>query len=177
VTAFEDAGESPDGSGFALESYRVDGLAARAVARSTPKPAKHRLDLAGNGGGQPPSARFRLLTTMATWCETCKGELPQLALLRQEFAETELAMVGLPVDEDDDVARLDAYVKSYSPAYSLRRRLSREERAKISQTVLETLRVDVLPASILTDAEGRVLRTQSGVPSVSDIRMLLEKGA
>ena len=42
---------------------------------------------------------------------------------------------------------------------------------------MEGLRVNVLPASIVTDAQGRVLRTLKGVPSVSEIRELLKEGA
>lgn len=173
VTAYEDPDESPDGSGFRVAPYRVDGLAARASAKPRPRPAGARLRIASNGGG----AKIRLLTTMATWCETCKGELPQLALLREAFGSDELAMLGLPVDEDDGRDELDAYAEEHAPAYTLLRELSPKQRAQITEAVVGGLRIDALPASIVTDAEGRVLRTLKGVPSVSEIRRLLKDGA
>ena len=39
--------------------------------------------------------------------------------------------------------------------------------------VLEDLRLDVLPATIATDGNGRVIRTMWDVPSISEVRELL----
>ena len=77
VTVYEDPSQSADGSGFAVEPYRRPVAVSR-LASGLPL---RRLDIA------PPSKNgngLRLLTTMATWCNTCKGELPQIARLRRE---------------------------------------------------------------------------------------------
>ena len=108
-------------AGFSVESYRVQGVAARAAAKSRKAPAPRRLKIASNGAAHTNGARLHLLTTMATWCKTCKGELPQLALLRRAFSSGELEMLGLPVDEDDRPADLDEYAREHSPATRRRR--------------------------------------------------------
>ena len=37
---------------------------------------------------------------MATWCKACKRELPRVAQLREAFGRTDVALLGVPVDED-----------------------------------------------------------------------------
>jgi hypothetical protein len=37
---------------------------------------------------------LKLTTTMATWCDACKGELPQLKRLRAAFAVDDLELLG-----------------------------------------------------------------------------------
>lgn len=170
VTVYEDPAASPDGSGFAVEPYRTDGLHARAKRRSLPR---RRLDVATRG--DVGAAPLRLVTTMATWCEACRGELPQLALLREQFDTDELALLGVPVDDEDDAAKLTAYEREHAPAYQLLKELSADEVAAVKQHVIDELRVDALPAAILTDARGRVLETLWEVPSVSKVRELLQR--
>lgn len=175
VTVYEDASESQDGSGFSLAPYRIAGLAARAAAAPRSEPAVRRLEIAGPTGKGHVRGRFKLMTTMATWCDACKAELPQIKFLRAEFGADELEILGVPVDENDNARKLEEYVKTYAPAYQMLDGLSEDQVAAVKQAVIDALRVDALPATILTDADGHVLRTLWGVPSVSDIRELLAR--
>ena len=45
---------------------------------------------------------------------------------------------------------------------------------EIREVVLEDLHLDVLPATIATDAEGRVIRTMWELPSISEVKELLK---
>jgi thiol-disulfide isomerase/thioredoxin len=175
VTVYEDASESQNGSGFSLAPYRVAGLAARAAAAPSSELDVRRLDIAGQTDKKHIRGRFKLLTTMATWCDACKAELPQIKLLRAEFGADELEIFGVPVDENDNARKLEEYVKTYAPAYEMLAGLSDEQVAAVKQAVIDTLRIDALPAAILTDSDGHVLRTIWGVPSVSDVRELLAR--
>jgi thiol-disulfide isomerase/thioredoxin len=168
VTAYEDASESPEETGFSIERYvKPDREEALPVQR----PGR-RLDAArvSQDGGGP---RLQLLTTMATWCPKCKAELPQLARLRREFGADDLALIGVPIDEDDSAKKLEQYERKYSPAYELRQDLDVRQIDAVQQMIRDELRRDVLPASILTDARGRVLHTFWNVPSVSEVRQAL----
>ncbi len=151
------------------------GLAARAAAAPRSEPAVRRLEIAGPTGKGHVRGRFKLMTTMATWCDACKAELPQIKFLRAEFGADELEILGVPVDENDNARKLEEYVKTYAPAYQMLDGLSEDQVAAVKQAVIDALRVDALPATILTDADGHVLRTLWGVPSVSDIRELLAR--
>ena len=171
VTAYEDAAESPDGSGFRVEGYRLQGLAAKARAKAR-EDTPRQLALARNGAGAS-SARLKVFTTMATWCDTCKGELPQVELLRSHFSPDDLDLVGIPVDEHDSARKLAAYREEFEPAYRLLDPLPEAERAAVQKLVIDELRVDVLPATIVTDSQGRVLYSGQALPSVSQLEALL----
>ncbi len=168
VTIYEDPIESPDGSGFAVEPYlRTAGGAATAQTSSS------RRLLLGAGDSDGSGAPIRVLTTMATWCATCRGELGQVAMLRRAFPADQLELIGVPVDVDDDSEVLAAYRREQAPAYRLLDPLSDAVRADVKDVVVDELWLDVLPATIVTDREGHVLHTQAKVPSVSQVRRLL----
>jgi thiol-disulfide isomerase/thioredoxin len=172
VTVYEDTSKSPDGSGFAIEPYRRPGVAERVAVRLASDPPARKLALAGGRTGEK-SPVLRLVTTMATWCAKCKGELPQIARLRENFGPEVLDLLAVPVDRDDDAARLDHYVSENIPAYQLLRDLSDEQISSVQQVLIDDLRVDALPGAIVTDGQGRILRALWYVPSVSEIRELL----
>jgi thiol-disulfide isomerase/thioredoxin len=173
VTVYEDASASTNGSGFSIAPYRVAGLAARAEKAPREEPVPRRLTFASSVVPNEPAAKLTLITTMATWCEACKAELPQIKRLRREFAAEELEILGVPIDENDDARKLANYVKAHAPAYRMLDHLTDEKIAEVQQTVLDELRIDALPAAIITDSTGRVLRTMWEIPSVSDIREAL----
>ena len=117
---------------------------------------------------------FRLITTMATWCDACKKHLPQLAHIRDYFPDNQLDMIGVPADPIDTEAELANYVSEHSPAYRLVI-VDSKELSSIQNAILKTLRTDVLPSTILTDADGNVLQTFEDVPTASAIAKLMEK--
>jgi thiol-disulfide isomerase/thioredoxin len=168
VTAYEDASKSPDESGFSVEPYHE---LEPAEAPPVKRPGQHleaaRVSQDGDG------SRLQLLTTMATWCPKCKAELPQIARLRQAFRADDLTLIGVPIDEGDSTKKLDQYERDYAPAYELRKDLNREQIDEVQQVIRDRLRRDVLPASILTDQRGRVLRAFWNIPSVSEVRQAL----
>ena len=53
--------------------------------------------------------------------------------------------------------------------------VSDSERQSFTKIVEQTLRAKGLPASIVTDGEGRVLDVGWGIPSISRIRWLLSE--
>ena len=110
---------------------------------------------------------------MATWCVACKAELPQLTYLRSVFKPEELAMFGLPYDEKEGAAKLTAWADANRPPYELVANLTPDGIASAKSIVKTTLRMDAVPAVIVTDGDGRIVRTRFGPPSVSELRELL----
>ena len=125
--------------------------------------------LASNG----TKKQLRLYTTMATWCAACKRELPQLQRLRALFDKEKVAMFGVPIDPSDDQEKLKAYMARYQPAYELLLDFGKTEVESIQNHIKDTLKMDGLPATVVTDGDGYVLRTMWGVPSASEIHHLL----
>jgi peroxiredoxin len=120
-----------------------------------------------------PRPKLVLHTTMATWCTACRNELPQFAYLRSVFKPEELAMYGLPYDAKDRPDQLKAWAVAHHPAYELMSDATQGEIASVKATVLANLRMDAVPASFITDSDGRILRSRWGPPSVSELRELM----
>ena len=171
LVVVSEANDSERGA-FRVDGYAQVGLAAEARRRQATEERRGRkLSAAARSDTRAP---LRLLTTMATWCEACKAELPQIQMLRETFSPEEVELIGVPIDEDDDATMLDAYEAEYHPAYRLDRSLGSDQIDEVREVVLQDLRLDVLPATIATDAQGRVIETLWELPSVSKVRRLLE---
>jgi thiol-disulfide isomerase/thioredoxin len=173
VTAWEDPTQSPNGKPFVVEAYRAAAVEARR-ARGTKSGEPLLSGVAPRGAPTPPLAVY---TTMATWCAACKSELPEVARLRRTFGADQLALYGVPSDENDDPARLAAYIEQQRPDYVLLDKLPPRDVARVRKLVQDEFKMEVLPASIVTDAGGRVRMVTGGLPSVSDLRRLLAEAA
>lgn len=169
--------EPEDGTPAATAVEMADYVTARPLAwgKSLPTaspaeaaPAALAIDLPP-GAGDP---ELRVFTTFATWCEACRGDLPQLGHLRETFAPDRLGLFGVPVDPEDDRAKLDAWLATYHPPYTMLLDLPPEQPVAVKRLLLERLRRDALPSTIVTNRKREVLKVMLGVPTVSDLRML-----
>ncbi|MDD9937205.1 MAG: ASPIC/UnbV domain-containing protein [Myxococcales bacterium] len=164
LTVHEDASETPDGSGLLREPYGRPAADERpSVAPAQQLPFVSRL---------PGRAALNVLITTATWCESCKGELPALSRLRKSFAASEVALFGVPIDPADDGAKLEAFVRDHDPAYAMLSSLPQTQRDATQAAIVAELQREGLPASVVTDRDGRVLSAQWGAPSISTLRRL-----
>jgi thiol-disulfide isomerase/thioredoxin len=111
---------------------------------------------------------------MATWCGPCLEELPRLARLRSRFPEEQLEMIGVPIDPEDTPAALEAWAGEEPLPYRLLSELPASERERVQRLVVELRGQDAVPATLITDASGRLLETLWGPPSLSLVRRLLE---
>ena len=173
LTVYENAGRSPTGEAFVREPYVRAAAAARAAR---PRPAGRRLVLPAAARKTPPRPRLALFTTMATWCTACRSELAQFRTLRAAFSPEELSMAAVPIDTAESRELVEAWGAAHAPPYELLTNLAETEVSVVKDLVLETLQLDAVPATIVTDASGGVLLTQWGPPSISKIRELLAGG-
>ncbi len=176
VTAYEDPAMSPTGEAFTAAAYRRPR--APPPARDEPTADRLLLSLPAPQGAlrlTPPAseARLRMFTTVATWCEACRREMPQQRLLRSTFDPRNLEMFGVPVDESEGREKLEAYVAEHAPPYRMLLDLGPEAVAEVKARVLAALYQEAIPSTLVTDRDGRVLYLEGGVPTVSDLRRLL----
>jgi peroxiredoxin len=170
VTVYEDAAGAPGGKAFAREPY-AKPLPASATAAAPPAEPRLALGPARQTGG----ARLRLFTTMATWCASCRTELPQLARLRATFTPEQLAMAAVPIDTSESRDLVRAWGAAHKPPYALLVDVTEAQATAVKDLVMERLRLDAVPATFVTDANGVLLLAQWGPPSVSKIRELLAR--
>ena len=164
VTVYEDERQSPNGSGFQAEAYR------RVLAKPKPAPPPQPA-FVGLEAAKGPT-QLRMFSTMATWCGPCRKEVPQLQRLRATFSQTDLAMFGVAIDPEDSAEKLEAWRAQADPPY-LFVKAGPAEVETLKEIVITRLGHDAVPATLIADAQGRVLAAQWGPPSVSRIRELL----
>lgn len=113
--------------------------------------------------------RLHVITAMSTHCKSCKKAQPQIEILRQAFGDT-VGVWGVPVDLDEGKEVLDAYVDRFKPHYDVLSQLPMDERSKVKEHITKAFLDEVTPATIITDAEGNILKTMQGVPTLSQVR-------
>ncbi len=171
VTAYEDPSASPTGAPFVLTPYGVSAPRSPLVASAKMPGQSIRAAqqvLPGDRG------RLIMYTTVATWCVPCLDELPGLKLLRSTFTTDELEIFGVPYDAEETPEVLQAWSDLNEPPYPILSELNLDQRATVIDGALDALRLEGLPAAVITDSEGEVLLVRWGPPSVSEIRVLLE---
>jgi thiol-disulfide isomerase/thioredoxin len=177
VAAYEDPSTSPTGAPFVLTPYRTRGrqpaVTASVKAMETVN-AVHGSVRAAQDVLPGERARLILYTTVATWCAPCLAELPSLNLLRTSFTGAELEIFGVPYDPEEMPETLAAWSARYEPPYRILSELGPGQRNAVIQGALDVLRIDGLPAAVVTDSEGEILLVRWGPPSVSELRVLLE---
>jgi len=98
------------------------------------------------------SGKVGVLVYWATWCGGCKKEIPDLVALRQEFADSELEIIGLSVDKPHKD------LKAYAEAAGINYRV-----ARVTPSIVETFgQAESIPTLIIIDQEGRVQFRHSG---------------
>lgn len=111
-------------------------------------------------------SRRVLLNFWASWCAPCLDEMPALARAQAKFGEKEAIVLGIAMEDPEHVRPfLAAHPVSYpiligrldSPSTSLR----------LGNTG------EVLPYSVLLDAEGRVLATRRGALDAATLEQWL----
>jgi thiol-disulfide isomerase/thioredoxin len=100
-------------------------------------------------------ARRVLLNFWASWCGPCLDEMPALARTQAKFGEKELIVVGVAMD---DPSRVRAFLAEHPVPYPIL--IGQMEPPSTSLRLGDT--GEVLPFSVLLDADGRILATRRG---------------
>ncbi len=169
ATVYEDPAQGPGGEAVGRERY------VREVRLPVARVHEGERLLPDAIAARGSSPRLRAYTTMATWCASCKRELPQTRRLAEAFGRDEVELYGVGIDLEDRPEALAAYVEKWEPGYELLAELSDEVRMHVKEYVETTLASEALPCTVVTDGEGRVVETMFGVPTVSGLRAVLAK--
>ena len=123
------------------------------------------------------SSSFHLVMTTATWCDACKGFLPQVQRLSAAVEEAGVKLWGLPSDPIETREQILAYVEEYQPTYEMLSDLEPPKRDHLLSLIRQQVGANALPASLLFDSEGHLLLATVGVPTVSQVAQACEKRA
>ena len=101
------------------------------------------------------SGRRVLLNFWATWCGPCLDEMPALARAQTAYAHDGVRIVGIAMDDPAHVRR---FLAAHPLDYPIL--IGRLDTPSTSLRLGDT--AQVLPYSVLLDADGRVLATHRG---------------
>jgi hypothetical protein len=167
LTAYENPADSPSGSAFTRNPYRVNTAHPKPAARVKPLFPVRGMDTAAK------PARLRVYTTFATSCASCVADWPLLQRLTEQVASESIDIVAVPIDQADHDSRLGAYARQWRPAFRLLN-LSPPKRAEAVAAYTGALgHTPPLPCTVMTDDSGHILSAQSGVPNISAVRKWL----
>lgn len=169
LTAYENPADAPSGESFTVAAYRV-----KAATPSRPVAAAPSLfplatgDAAARGG-----TRMRIYTSFTTDSRQATEVIPLQKALKDQLGK-DLEIVSIPVDEKDDNNKLALFARQWRPPARLVNLppASRKDASAAFATALGG--AAPVPSSVITDASGRIIRAQRGVPTVAEARELLK---
>ena len=100
--------------------------------------------------GQPMLVYF-----WATWCTSCKQEVPELKALYEKYKGRKLQVIGISIDSTDKVRE---FAKEYAINYTLL--LGSNDAIALSKQLGNT--VGGLPFAVVIDAKGNIVKTVLG---------------
>jgi len=113
--------------------------------------------------------KVMLLTFWASWCPTCRIELPQLALLAKSFPKERLELV--PVNVYDSREKMDAFIKQS--------KLDVESLFDDTGSIVTSFGISSIPVVLLVDSSGKIVHRWRGEVVIGEVRQhvaaLLEK--
>jgi thiol-disulfide isomerase/thioredoxin len=172
VTLYEDPPAGKDAAVKSAYKRKKGELKLGPMPLPVPDFGPRTLDLGKDKAGKAP---LRLYLTMATWCGPCAREVPTLKRLRAALPEADVAMLAIPVDREDTQEKLASFMAEHKPPYALIGDVAAADVTKVKEMIKAEMLQDGLPAAILTDAEGHVVRIQFGAPTVSQLRELVAR--
>lgn len=153
---------------FALAVFALAACGAPAGSRQAPA-----LVLPGLDGKMVDLASYRgkpvLINFWATWCDTCKKEMPEVEALHKRISAKGAVLLGVSMDEDAYKV-VPPFLKEHAVTFPI---LISDRKVSASYAVRG------LPTAYLIDPEGRISRRWVGALDVraaeNDILALLNR--
>lgn len=152
-----------------LQTPSVESVESSLVGQ--PLPALTLLDLEGHPHAlRDYHGRRLLLNFWASWCGPCVDEMPALNRARQKFGDDGTIVLGIAMDEPD---RVRAFLATHPVSYPI---LVGQLEAPSTSLQLGDKR-EILPFSVLVDANGRIIATHAGILSHVQLEQWLSPSA
>jgi len=105
-----------------------------------------------------------VVNVWATWCEPCRREQPELLRVQAEYADRDVAFVGVDYDDDRDAARrwIEDYDVGYPSLYDPDGRTA------------ATLSFPFLPVTYVIDASGTMRYAVYGETDAAELSGLID---
>lgn len=110
--------------------------------------------------------KLSLINFWATYCVPCRKEMKHLNTLSKDFADQDVQVIGVSIDDSRTVGRVKSLVKSQRLEYTIL--------LDTEQKLYKNFNTSAMPFSILVDKEGRVIWQHTGYVPGDEKQMRLE---
>lgn len=105
----------------------------------------------------------------ATWCPPCRGEMPEIEKISQEYIDQDLVVLAVDLGEDRDIVKSFVEENQYSFKVLL----------DSDQAVADQYNITSIPVSYFIDKEGNVVKKQVGAMTIDQmeaaVKLLMDK--
>ena len=152
---------------------KVNALKVLETAIPNPKPVSDDavLVLKDLTGGEQSLMNYRgrvvILNFWATWCEPCKKEMPDLSSIQNDYGALGLQVIGASGDGAADSAKVMKFIREYKVNFPV----------WLGSTTADMERFgvgSVLPATVIIDKTGKVVRREIGIIKPAELRQFLD---
>jgi thiol-disulfide isomerase/thioredoxin len=97
-----------------------------------------------------------LLNIWGTWCGPCRAEMPHLIEMQDKYRDRGFEVIGLNIGDGGGGSESNEMITKFAEKMKLNYTLARSTNAQTGQFYLITKQSDIVPQSILVDAEGHL---------------------
>jgi len=111
------------------------------------------------------TGRVVILNFWATWCGPCRVEIPDLVRLRRDFAEEDLAIIGISVDARGRSGQIEAQIEKFIDHFEINYPIYLDGEQKFAAAYdPDAGYMRYVPTTVIIDQQGRIFNTHLGVP-------------
>jgi thiol-disulfide isomerase/thioredoxin len=114
--------------------------------------------------------KYVYIDLWATWCAPCKGEIPYLKKLEEEYHDKNIVFISLSLDESKDLQKWKDFVKKEG----LKGIQMMADNA-FKSDIAKNYEVTAIPRFLLFDTNGNIITTDAMRPSSPELRLQLDK--
>jgi len=107
-----------------------------------------------------------LINFWATYCVPCRKEMKHLNRISETYADQNVQVIGISIDDSRTVGRVKSMVKSQKLEYTIL--------LDTEQKLYKNFNTTAMPFSILVDANGKILWEHTGYLPGDEAQMELE---
>jgi len=126
---------------------------------------------AQNSSGSSFDGKVVIVDFWATWCQSCRKEVPGFIQLQKKYGDRGLVIIGVSFDQEQEIH--DQWIRKQGLNY--RSTLVETDEGK---SVLVRLRtnvgdISVIPTTLVLDRRGRIIHKHVGYGSMEDFEKIV----
>lgn len=107
--------------------------------------------------------KITLINFWATYCVPCRKEMKHLNRIHKTYADKDVQVIGISIDDSRTVGRVKSMVKSQKLQYQIL--------LDTEQKLYKNFNTTAMPFSLLVDAQGKILWEHTGYLPGDEVKM------